>query len=1350
MMEHIIDMLNMHLKKAVFISIVIFTSCVSNSNPTPEDTRVARITWDSRFSSNISFLDVNSFVQDSLGYMWIATLGGLNRYNGYEFQHFLHNSSDSTSLWNDFVFSLMIDSSSDFWVGTANGVSRFDLQTNKFNHYQGKITPVYSLFEDHNGQLWAATESGPGVIDRNGQAVIYPWEPKLVNLFWQDDFHRLWMGLSEEQGLAVLNDQSTWEYFTLPGKRSVTCMYADPQGTWWLGTNAGIVLFDPLSRTFKDSEIPGNHMMRLNKTKINFIKENEPLKLLIGTATEGFFYYDILSKELQYNTPARFNPLKSSQLHSCYLSEQGNAWIGTYDKGFVVCNKHSDYFNTDQVLSNEFKEKFVTRIFEDKKNNFWIASRYEGLYRYSPGKEFVAFTNLMPEKREFLEEVFIDSEERVWIAFETQLIIARVTESGEMQVIRRLDIDDVRTIKEDKEGNIWLGTWNGLFKISILNDQVMIDEIYSANIPDISILDSGDIIFSSYGEGLFRMNKTSGVLLPLDCPDEVNHITSTCVTLFEDDNQHVWIGSYGNGALCYYDGGYKHYSKENGLPSNNVLCIQEDKVSGDIWMSTSHGISRLKFSGNDTLITNFFKSDGTLGDQYHEKAGCRSTDGRIFFAGNHGLTFFNPSSILPNDNTPLINIEDLKIFHESVRPAPQNSILKENINYTREITLTHRQTTISLDYAGIDYFAPDKLTYKYKLEGFDKQWNYVGIFRRATYSNLPAGKYQFFVSATNGDGVESIHPACLKILIKPAPWFTWQAWVFYSVVILFMIFIVLRFWFNQRINRQLIEMEHNERMREKEVSQMKIIFFTNISHEFRTPLTLISAPLEKLYKSATFDENNLKLLDIVYRNVQRMLQLINQLLDFVKIENGILLLNVQYSDLIQKLNEIYDSFLYLSKIKNIKLFFDPQITDQFVWIDTDKLEKIMYNLLSNAIKHTPTNGTIEIFTCLLNREDCIQKYGNPKHTDCNMFVEISVSDTGPGISEDRLKELFIRYRQIRSSSGSNPDYSGSGIGLHYTKMLVESHKGEIHARTKFEGGMEFSFIIPAHDVYKDNEKGEVQDDMFTLDFPNREGVSMSTQRDQNRQKCNSVLIVEDNIELMDFISELLSEKHEVIKAIDGNKAWELMQSESPDLILSDVLMPGISGYELCSRVKTSKEFCHIPVVLLTAKTSMPDQIVGLELGANAYICKPFNSDYLLLMIDNLLKNKEILHEYFSTPRKKNDDPIPVTLNRHDQLFMGKLTAFLEENLPDSKLNIDYIAREMGFSRTAFYRKIKGLTGISPNDFLCKYRLKCAAEKILDDSASLIEISEQTGFTSYSYFSKLFKKHFGVSPSDYIK
>ncbi|WP_298650912.1 hybrid sensor histidine kinase/response regulator transcription factor [uncultured Proteiniphilum sp.] len=1304
----------------------------------------------SNLSPDISFLDVNAFAQDSLGYMWIATLGGLNRYNGYEYQHFSHIPSDNTSLGNDFVFSLLIDSSQNFWVGTANGVSSFDLETNKFNHYAGTITPVYSFFEDHTRQIWAATPLGPGMIDSEKQTVSFPWEPQFVNLFWEDDTHRLWMGLNERQGLAVQKDNMSWEYYTLPGNRSVTCIYSDPQGIWWLGTNAGIVLFDPASHTFRNPEIstiPEN--TKLNRTQINFIKEVEPLKLLIGTATEGFFYYDLLSQKLQHNMPARFNPFYSAQLHTCYIDKQGNAWIGTYDKGFVIGNKQSDCFNVDHVLSNQFKGKFVTRVIEDESNHFWIATRYDGLYKYNPSEGFITFENqnLFPDKNEFLEVIFIDSEQRIWIAFETQLIIARATQKGHINIIKRLNIENVRVVKEDQGKNIWLGTWEGLFKTTITDEQVKIDKICSSNIPDICILNSGDILFTAFGEGIFKIRNEDPVPQLLDFPDEINLVTSTSVTLFEDSQYRIWMGSYGNGAVWYLNGAYKSFSKENGLPSNNVLCFQED-LNRDIWISTSHGISRLKITEDDIIISNFFKNDGTLGDQYHEKAGCRSSDGRIFFAGNHGLTFFKPSSIVPNHNPPLINIEDLKIFNRSVQPALKGSVLSKNVAHTTEIVLNHKQTTISLDYAGIDFSAPAKLTYKYMLEGFDKQWNEVGGFRRATYSNIPPGKYIFYVSAINGDGIESVYPASLQITVRPAPWFSWQAWLCYSVLLLAMIVVVLRFWFNTKINRQLIEMEHNERMREKEVSKMKINFFTNISHEFRTPLTLISAPLEKLYTTAKLEDQNLKLLDTVYRNVQRMLQLINQLLDFIKIENGVLLLNVQQADIIRELQNIYESFLYLAERKGVKLLFDPHISSKAIWIDTDKIEKILYNLLSNAIKHTPGNGTIEIFTCMLERDEIIQKYGETMETNCSLFMEVTVSDTGPGIPENKLQELFIRYRQINGSSGLNHDYSGSGIGLHYTKTLVESHKGKICARLKPEKGMEFSFIIPAKDVYSEKEKVEIQKDAFTVNTPKVPSILKSERSGTNQKQRYSILIVEDNIELMDFISNLLSEKYHILEATDGDQGWELVQSESPDLLLSDVLMPGLSGYELCSHVKKSPEYCHIPIVLLTAKTSMPEQLEGLEQGANAYICKPFNSDYLLLTIHNLLKNKEILRQFFSTPQKTVRDPLPVTLNKHDQMFMDRLTHLLENKLSDPDLNIDYIARELGFSRTVFYRKIKGLTDISPNDFLKNYRLKSAAEKILNDMASLIEVAEQTGFRSYSYFSKSFKKHFGTTPKEY--
>ncbi len=459
-------------------------------------------------------------------------------------------------------------------------------------------------------------------------------------------------------------------------------------------------------------------------------------------------------------------------------------------------------------------------------------------------------------------------------------------------------------------------------------------------------------------------------------------------------------------------------------------------------------------------------------------------------------------------------------------------------------------------------------------------------------------------------------------------------------------------------------------------------------------------------------------------------------------------MNVQQSDIIQELQYIYESFNYLAERKGVKLLFDPHISSKTLWIDTDKIEKILYNLLSNAIKHTPAKGSIKISTCMLERHEIIQKYGETTETNCNLFMEVTVSDTGSGIPEKKLQDLFIRYRQINDSSEHNHDYSGSGIGLHYTKTLVERHKGKINARIKPENGMEFSFFIPAKDIYSEKEKVKTKKEMYTENTLQLQLTLKNERIKINKKQHYSILIVEDDIELMDFMSNLLSDKYNILEAMDGDQGWDLVQSKSPDLLISDVLMPGLSGYELCSNVKKSAEHCHIPIVLLTAKTSMFEQLEGLELGANAYICKPFNVDYLLLTIHNLLKNKEILRQFFSTPQKTIGEPIPVTLNKYDQMFMDSLTHLIESKLSDPDLNIDFIASELGYSRTVFYRKIKGLTDISPNVFLKNYRLKSAAEKILKDSTSLIEVSEQTGFRSYSYFSKSFKNHFGVTPKEY--
>lgn len=1337
-------------KKLIILFVIAcwICSCAKSDTSTVTET-----THEKKVSSKVSYLNIRSFCQDSLGYIWIATLHGLNRYNGYEFFQYFHDTNDSTSLDNDLVFALYLDSSNRLWVGTLTGTNRYDFKSDRFVRYDNNPkygANVYSFFEDHSKNIWVATHAGPGLIDTLHQKVVYPFQDHcIVNSFWEDDSHRLWMGTN--LGIAECKNDSSWEYYQLPGNRQVTSpVYIDPNGIWWLGTNAGLVCFDPVSRTFINLPAPCLEYSTLSKARISFIKEISRSKILIGTESQGLFQYDILSQNLQQNEPWRLNSFNSNELLTCYIDRQENVWIGSYDKGFSVWNKSLEYFNMEQQLSNRIKDKFVTRIVQDRYDNLWVATRYYGLFHYTAsGKVTVLNANnseIFNDNNSPIESLFIDSKNRIWIGLAEQLIVGSISVDGQINILAREKIEQVRIMKEDKDGNLWIGSWNGLYKIE--SKKKLIDKVQSlflANVPDLCFLDSGDLLFSSYGEGIFRLAVGDTVPHKLEIQGNASLTAQGCVTLFEDSQHRVWMGSYGDGMLCWFKGQYHTFTKNEGLPNNNVLCFQEDR-QGNIWMSTSNGISNLNMT--DTTFTNYLSSDGTLGNQYHEKGGLKHSDGRIFFTGNHGLTFFNPMVILPNKNEPVVLLEDLKILNRSVQPEPDDVVLPMSIAYVDNITLNHKQSIFSLDYTGIDYIAPDKLTYKYKLDGFDESWNYMGNFRRATYSNLPAGKYTFLVKAINSDGVESVRPATMKITIKPSPWFSWQAWTLYMLAFVSGTFFLFRLSFKVKMNRRLLEIEHSEREREHEVSEMKMNFFTNISHELRTPLTLISAPLDQLSASGSLNETSMRLLNTVSRNVQSMLRLINQLLDFRKMENGVLALQLQEEDIIQLIRNILDVFMYPAEKKQVNILFKPHTQNLDMWIDVDKLEKILHNLLSNALKHTPEKGFIMLQTNELSGIEAIKKYQGLSELTDYPYVELVVSDTGPGIPEDKLGELFVRYRRINSPTGLRPDYGGSGIGLNYTKRLVEIHNGLICAENHLGSGMNFSFILPLADIYFENDK------LITpnIILPENRKVDLIGQSGTETKKPYTILIAEDNVELMDFISNLLVGQYELLEALDGDKAWELTQNELPDLILSDVLMPGLSGYQLCAQVKNQPELCHIPVILLTAKSTVFDQVEGLEQGADAYISKPFHVDYLLLTIKNLFMARDRLRQYYSTPQTimQNETPMPINLSQYDQKMMDKLTLILERELSNPELNVDYIGRDLGFSRTGFYRKIKGLVDMSPIDFLNSYRLRKAAEMLQEGLLSLTEISDKTGFSSYSYFSKSFKKHFGVTPKEYIK
>jgi len=1310
--------------------------------------------------TQISNLNIRAFCQDSLGYMWIATFRGLNRYNGYEFIQYFHDKDDSLSIDDDLITTLFLDSSHRLWIGTFSGVNRYDFSTNTFIKYpclQG-IAGVTSIYEDCTHTIWIGTAFGPARIDTlQHKCILEKNVNATVNLFMEDNMHRLWIGLNNTMGLACKNDNA-WYYLPIPGNRSVTCMYSDPNGMWWLGTNDGLALFDPITLTFQELPQACLNNVLLNHTHINFIREIRPLQLLIGTESQGIFLYNILTQSLLYNEQQLLDVSGSYQLMTCYVDRQENVWIGTFDKGFTVWKRYLDYFNPDRTLSNHFRDKFVTRILEDVYGNLWISTRYHGLFHYTPSGKLTSYnaanSNLFKDNNYLIESLFIDSKNRLWIGLNEELLLCDFTHDGQLTIRSRQEIKGIGIMAEETNGRLWAGSQsgaqfgaqNGLYLVTADNRQFSTELIYRANVPNIYVLASGDVLFSAYGEGVFRIPASDLQPEKLQIPhSDAEAITTHCISLFEDSKGQIWMGSYSNGLLLLSENRCQIFTRNEGLPSNDVLCFREDK-QGKIWFSTSNGISL--FRATDSSFVNYFSNDGTLGNQFHEKAGLRHSDGNIFFSGNHGLTFFNPMAVLPNRFPPQVHLTDLKIMNRSEKPASQGSVLQKSIAYTNHITLNHNHSVVSFDYAGIDFLAPEKIRYVYKLEGFDKAWNQVGNFRRASYSNLAPGEYTFIVKAFNGDGVESLYPATLHITVKPAPWFSWPALFLYFILLASAALWLFRLLFRVKINKQLLEMEHSEREREKHATEQKMSFFTHISHELRTPLTLISAPLEQLLLQEAADTPGRTLLVTISRNVQRLLRLINQLLEFRKMESGIISVWTAHIDVIARIRSIQDLFIYRANEKQITLTFEPHVTLQEMWVDIDKLEKILYNLLSNALKYTPQKGSVEVFTQSLTLQQAKIKYPELKDTRCGAYLEVTVSDSGTGVPDAQLGELFVQYRRIKTTSDTFPDSGGSGIGLYYSKRLVEAHYGAILAVNQLGGGMAFSFVLPSEDIYADDEK-EINMPVLPDDSdPDTAPDDRPTVAPKSTGSTCTILIVEDNIELMYFIRTLLERHYKLICASDGDEAWKITQHKSPDIILSDVLMSGISGFQLCKQVKQHPALCHIPVILLTARSAIEDQIEGLEQGADVYICKPFHVEYLLLTIANLLKNRESLRRFFLMPDAQKEVATLDKLNQIDQVFLNKLTLLLESELENTELDINTLSRSLGFSRTGFYRKLKGLTDTTPLDFLRNYRLKRAAEMIHEGVLSLTEVAEKTGFGTYSYFSVMFKKHFGISPKDY--
>jgi len=918
----------------------------------------------------------------------------------------------------------------------------------------------------------------------------------------------------------------------------------------------------------------------------------------------------------------------------------------------------------------------------------------------------------------------------------------------------------IYSILEDKNKNLWIGTHRGLYKFDRSTEAF----IYYGGDPENPqnpgnkrvncILESqtGHLWIGTYFYGLYKLNPETGIYVQyLNDPENPYSLSNDNILMMHEDRTgFLWIATAGD--LNKFDPSqrsFSHYNSNVGLPGDGIFAILDDR-EGNLWLSSGKGIFR--FSPESGAVKSFDKNDGLQSIEFNFYSYFKNKNGWMYFGGINGFNASHPDSIKQNDLIPEIVLTDFQIFNKTVLPGI-HSPLKKTISEANEINLTHNQSVFSLEFAALDFHDLGKNQYAYKMEGVDPDWVYTDASRRfATYTQLGPGEYVFRVKGSNNDGIWNDDGTSVKIIIIPPWWQTNLAYSFYVLLFGLIVFGLWRFQTNRLKIKHELELKNVHAEKLEEVDRLKSRFFANISHEFRTPLTLILGPVEQMF-SGEFKGNLKEQYKVIIRNAKRLLQLINQLLDLSKLESGKLKLQAQASEIISFTNGLVQAFESLAERKSIALIFQPEIELQEVYIDIEKYETIINNLLSNAFKFTPQGGVVEVLISSLKKGD---KGG---------CIQIAISNTGPGIPVDRIEKIFDRFYQIDNSY--TKDEEGTGIGLALTKELIELHHGEIRVESGPDSKTIFTILLPLG-------KGHLKEDEIAVtaaqDSPLKKGArsegllteGMLKTLDEITEAAGSkpitetekpkdkpiILIVEDNADLRQYIRNSMDSVYQIMEAENGKEGLAKSTEQIPDLIISDVMMPKMDGFEFCTKIKTDERTSHIPVILLTARAEQADKIEGLETGADDYISKPFDNKELNIRIKNLIEQRRKLRERFAKETNFLTDNIAHT--SVDEKFVKRIIDIISQHIHISDFNIESLSLQAGMSRMHLHRKILGLFGQSPGDFLRTIRLKRGAELLKEKTGNISEIAYKVGFDSPAYFSNCFRQQFGLSPSEYVK
>lgn len=1387
-------------KQLIFVCLLISSLLVAQS----EQIFFEHLTTKDGLSQN----DINGIYQDSRGFMWFGTHEGLNKFDGYSFTTYKPDPNKVGTINSNLAFAITEDQSANLWIGTTgSGLNFFDRRTELFSvieHIPGDEKSLISnyitaIYVDDNNFLWVGTKEGLDYINLTKREegfthVEFPMIDReevslYVNALYDDQKGNVWIGTNH--GLWKMSnpvDEIIPAASLIPLSDSVRServmsLHADKFGALIIGTRKGIY--------YQTEKGVNNTFVKFYDEVFRSIQTDEKNRIWAGSNVGLFCFKSIHHSSVPVfvakytNDPIDPNSLSKDVIRTVYADRTGMIWVGTNGGGLNKFFPEGKPFRVfrKSYHANSLSYNKIRTFYEDSNGTLWIGTEGGGL-NYVSGQNddraYNAFKHIsFPRKTFALEEVTLNKKRTLLLGAEGQpgfyqMNVDETDASYEPVPIREVN-GFVFSLTQDFRGKIWIGTYqNGLYcwtpdaakpedRWRNFQHDVNDSTSLSNNIIRKVYEDSKGNIWIGTGHGLNKLSadevskaRPTFVHFTLDPDDSTSISHNYILDIYEGSDEQLWIGTFGGGINSLdisKDSKQDHfvtYGEREGLPNQVIKSIQEDDA-GFLWISTNKGLS--KFDPIKKVFTNYDEHDGLQSNEFSELASLRRNDGEMLFGGVNGFNAFYPDQIYENNKLPSVIISELLIANKKVEVGQKvkgRVLLPSAISELEELQLKASENSFSIEFTALHFMAPAKNKFAYKLEGFDQDWIYTAADKRfATYTNLPPGIYTLMIKASNNDGLWNETPKQLRIKITPPFWLKWYAYVFYALLIIGFMFLYRRYTIIGIHEKHQLTLDKLKNEKTEEISKQKLQFFTNISHELRTPLTLIKGPLDNLLLNESvrqIPELNGKM-SLMQRNTKYLLRLVNQILDFRKLDQGKMKLSLRQGDVVSFVSEVVETFSFLAKNKNIDIEIDKNTERIVLWFDPDVLEKVLYNLLSNACKFTPENGQITIkMTTVFEQQKEAAKQEALQH-----YFELRVMDTGPGISPQHAEHVFERFYQ--EDQKNKP---GAGIGLAFSKSLVELHLGEIAIEQRQGGGACFLVKLPLNEsVYQASDFSKAQLSSYQVfeETENRLGAELEseavlTQNNEDKTALPLLLIIDDNADVRSFLHQGLQNDFRIIAAKNGGEGFEMCIQHLPDIIISDVMMPVLNGIALCAKIKADSRVSHIPIILLTAKSTEENELEGINCGADAYIRKPFSLEILRVKMANIIRFREDLKRRF---RKESLlEPSEISAESSDEIFLQKTMEIMETYLSNPDLSVEFVAKEMGISKSKLYLQIKTLTGQSTNEFIRTIRLKRAAQLIERRDYSIKEIMSLTGFNTASYFSKCFKRQFGILPSEYAQ